>query len=318
MKKRIGIIACVCAFAALLVSAPQVGQSARYALSVCAELLLPSLFPFFTVSILLNRVGFPAWLGRLLQPTLGRLLGVSGAGVSAFVIGLCGGYPMGAAYIADMLHSGHIGEDEAERLLFFCNNSGPAFIISAVGTGVFASPAAGALLYLIHILAALICGVLTKGSPPEYQRTNVHIEAMSLSAALPGAVRQAVISVLNVCGFAVCFTVLASLFQSGSLFPLLCGKLSELTGLELTWWKALFTGILELGSAAGAMRGLSPTPVNMALAAGLLGWGGVSVHFQTMALLSESKAKGALHTAGRLMNASVSAILAYFLAALSA
>lgn len=316
MKKRIGIIACVCAFSALLVSARQVSESARCALSLCAELLIPSLFPFFVMSVLLNRMGFPAWLGRLLQPTLGRLLGVSGAGVSAFVIGLCGGYPMGAAYIADMLHSGHIGEEEAERLLCFCNNSGPAFIISAVGTGVFSSPAAGALLYLIHILAALICGIVTKGAATEYKRSNVHIETLSLSAALPGAVRQAVISVLNVCGFALCFTVLSSLLQSGSLFPLLCGRLSELTGLELTWWSALFTGLLELGSAAGAMRGLAPRPINLALAAGLLGWGGVSVHFQTMALLSESKAKGALHTAGRLMNASVSAVLAYFIAAL--
>ena len=68
--------------------------------------------------------------------------------------------------------------------------------------------------------------------------------------------------------------------------------------------------------AAGALRGLSPTPLNMALAAGILGWGGISVHFQTLAVLAGSKIKGALHFAGRLISASIGMVLAYALSML--
>lgn len=314
MKKRLAAAACICAFFALALCNRQVIQSAGYALQLCAGLILPTLFPFFVVSILLNRLGIPAWLGSLLSPSLGKLFRVSGAGISALLIGLTGGYPMGAAYIADMLDSGHIDSDEAEHLLCFCNNSGPAFILSAIGTGVFGSAKVGLMLYLVHICAALITGLLIRRRIKPRPENAVHIESMSFSAAFPAAVRQAVVSALNVCGFVVCFTVLAGILDAGGLVSSLCGFLSSKTDLELHWCRALFMGFLELGSGAGAMQGLSPSPLNLALAAAMLGWGGLSVHFQTMALLSESKAKGALHTAGRLMSASISAVLAYFAA----
>ena len=47
----------------------------------------------------------------------------------------------------------YIGKEEAERLLGFCNNSGPAFIVGAVGAGIFGSPSVGLALYGIHILS---------------------------------------------------------------------------------------------------------------------------------------------------------------------
>ena len=54
-----------------------------------------------------------------------------------------------------------------------------------------------------------------------------------------------------------------------------------------------------------------PTPLNLALAAAMVGWGGVSVQFQTLAVLADSNIKGALHRAGRLSSAVLSFCLAY-------
>ena len=70
-------------------------------------------------------------------------------------------------------------------------------------------------------------------------------------------------------------------------------------------------GFLELGSGIGSMRGLAVSPANLAIAAGIVGWGGVSVHFQTYAVLADSDIKGGLHLAGRLINCAVSAALGY-------
>ena len=123
-------------------------------------------------------------------------------------------------------------------------------------------------------------------------------------------------ALLNVCGFVMCFTVLVGLLDAGGAFSLVCGHLSAAFGLELQFTHAALTGVLELGSAAGALRGLTPTPLNMALAAGILGWGGLSVHFQTLAVLAGSKIKGALHFAGRLISASIGMVLAYALSML--
>lgn len=316
MKNRLAVIICLCSFAALTLCSAQVIQSCRYAVELCLSLILPSLFPFFVLSVLLNRLGLPGYLGRLLTPLASRVYGVTGAGASALLIGLTGGYPLGAAYIADMERSGAITAREGERLLAFCNNSGPAFIIGAVGAGAFGSGKAGLLLYLCHVLSAMMTGLFFRQKDYCREIPPLQLDTVYISQALPEAVKQAMGALLNVCGFVMCFTVLVGLLDAGGAFSLLCGQLSAAFGLELQFTHAALTGVLELGSAAGALRGLAPTPLNMALAAGILGWGGISVHFQTLAVLAGSKIKGALHFAGRLISASIGMVLAYALSML--
>ena len=316
MKNRLAVIICLCSFAALTLCSAQVIQSCRYAVELCLSLILPSLFPFFVLSVLLNRLGLPGYLGRLLTPLASRLYGVTGAGASALLIGLTGGYPLGAAYIADMERNGAISAREGERLLAFCNNSGPAFIIGAVGAGAFGSGKAGLLLYLCHVLSAMMTGLFFRQKDYCQEIPPLQLDTVYISQALPEAVKQAMGALLNVCGFVMCFTVLVGLLDAGGAFSLLCGQLSAVFGLELQFTHAALTGVLELGSAAGALRGLAPTPLNMALAAGILGWGGISVHFQTLAVLAGSKIKGALHFAGRLISASIGMVLAYALSML--
>lgn len=316
MKNRLALVVCLCAFAALALCSGQVIESCRYAVELCLTLILPSLFPFFVLSVLLNRLGLPGYLGRLLTPLASRIYGITGAGASALLMGLTGGYPLGAAYIADMERCGAITAREGERLLGFCNNSGPAFIIGAVGAGAFGSGKAGFLLYLCHVLSALLTGLFLRQKDYCPEIPPLQLDSVYISQALPEAVKQAMGALLNVCGFVMCFTVVVGMLDAGGAFSLLCGHLAAAFGLELQFVHAALTGVLELGSAAGALRGLAPTPLNMALAAGILGWGGISVHFQTLAVLAGSKIKGALHFAGRLISASIGMVLAYALSAL--
>lgn len=309
MKGKIAVTAALCALLEMILAPQQMIDSARYALRLCAELIIPSLFPFFVVSGLLNRLGFSARLaGRLSRPAA-RLYGISGAGATALFMGLIGGYPLGAAYIADMRRQGLISAEEGERLMGFCNNSGPAFLIGSIGAGVFGSARLGLGLYIIHILSALITGLFFRGSG-RYKAQLPHLPE-SRGSALIDSVRQAAQSILSVCGFIVCFCVIIGLMDAGGNFSLLVGRLASLTGLELHAARALLSGVLELGSGIGAMRGLTPSPVNLAIAAGIVGWGGVSVHFQTYAVLAESDIKGDLHLAGRLICCAVSSALGY-------
>ena len=309
MKGKIAVTAALCALLEMILAPQQMIDSARYALRLCAELIIPSLFPFFVVSGLLNRLGFSARLaGRLSRPAA-RLYGISGAGATALFMGLIGGYPLGAAYIADMRRQGLISAEEGERLMGFCNNSGPAFLIGSIGAGVFGSARLGLGLYIIHILSALITGLFFRGSG-RYKAQMPHLPE-SRGSALIDSVRQAAQSILSVCGFIVCFCVIIGLMDAGGYFSLFAGRLAALTGLELHSARALLSGVLELGSGIGAMRGLSPSPVNLAIAAGIVGWGGVSVHFQTYAVLAESDIKGDLHLTGRLICCAVSSALGY-------
>ena len=97
MKKRIYILLALGALAALTAFSAQAQDSVRDALRLCADTIIPSLFPFFVLSVLLNRLGLPGMLSRLMGRAASALFGVSGEGASALFIGLTGGYPMGAS-----------------------------------------------------------------------------------------------------------------------------------------------------------------------------------------------------------------------------
>ena len=310
-KRALLLVSGLALLAALVTNAPEAADACREGLGVCARLLIPALFPFFVLSGFLNRLGLPGLLGRLLAPAAMRLFGVSGAGASALLIGLTGGYPAGAAYIGDMARQGSVSPREAERLLAVCNNSGPAFIVGAVGVGVFGSVRLGLLLYLIHVLAALLTGLLFRGKRPCQEIQPVFVESADPALALVESVRQAVTAMLGVCGFALCFTVLLAVLDGHGALTMVSAALAERGHFEPRFVRAMLTGLFELGSGAAALQGLRPCRESFALAAFLLGWGGLSVHFQTLGVLRGSEVKGALHMAGRLMSAGFAAVIAY-------
>lgn len=306
-----------CALAALCCGAlllwfPESSEGVRRGLGVCADVIIPSLFPFFVLGAAIMELGIPARISRRLSPLMQRLFGAPGCGAAALVMGLMGGYPLGAATAAQLCERGLISRAECSRLMAFCNNSGPAFLIGAAGVGVFGSVRAGAVLYVCHILAALTAGVLL--------RSRGAVSTLSRAApgeiepgALARAVTTSVGNILNVCGFVVIFSAVTSALDASGVLPRLAGELSGRLGLELGTARALTTGFFEIGGGISALRGCSVTRANFAAAALIIGWGGLSVHLQTAAATARAKPRAVRHTAGRLLSAAFSAAYAFVL-----
>ena len=150
----------LCAALALVLWPGEAMGAMRDGLKLCGNVIIPSLFPFFVLSSLVVELGMSRYLGRLLEGVMAPLFRVGGACSSALALGFVGGYPVGARTAIALYENGQCSKTEAERLLAFCNNSGPAFILGVVGTGIFASSRAGLLLYLAHIAASLCVGLL--------------------------------------------------------------------------------------------------------------------------------------------------------------
>ena len=149
------------AAAALLLLRPQEAASAvRAGLALCAGTVVPSLFPFFAAISLLLQLGAAEALGRLCAPIMRPLFRMRGVCALPLLAGLLGGYPSGAKTAASLYAQGRITRQEAELLLGFCDNCGPAFLLGCVGAGVLGDPAAGLWLYAVHILSALLAGLL--------------------------------------------------------------------------------------------------------------------------------------------------------------
>ncbi len=310
MKKRAAayapLLPALGLLALLLILQKEAAEGARAGLSVCAGVVLPSLFPFLVLSSLLSAHGLPAALASLTGPLL-RRLGLSPACASPFLLGLCSGYPLGAGAVAELVRGGTLSPEEGARLLPCCNNTGPGFIIGVAGSAVFGSARTGAVLYLCHVLASLtLLLIFGRGIRAQPARSSAARRAAG-SSAFPAAVGAAAETALHLSAYIVFFSMLTALFRAVGLFSSLAAAISGAFGTELRFSYALLSGLLELGSGVSALRGMPASPANLALAAFLLGFGGVSVHAQTRHAVSGTEIRCARHFAGRIFHGLLSA-----------
>ena len=313
MKKRIfGYAAGAALFLLFLFSSAEARQGAAEGLRLWGVLLVPSLLPYFAAAGLLTRLGAVEALARRLAPAAARLFGVSGAGAAVFLLGLSGGYPLGAASIETLYENGTISKDEAEHLLLFCDNSGPAFAVGALGTGVFGSAGWGLLLWGIHALSAAMVGILFRRKRSGETALTPASSPMDFGAALGSAVTAAGQTLLQIGAYVIFFSALLDSLGTFGFPDTLAGELALRTGAPLSFFRALFTGALELSSGIGAMAGLPLTPGSFAFGAFLLSWGGLCVHGQAGAAVGELKTRKRL--GGKLLQGVFSAALAYSIA----
>lgn len=278
-----------------LAEAQAVRAAAGEALALCAGAVVPALFPFLVVSALLVSlgVGSSSRLAGVMTP-LFRLPGAAGA---ALILGLIGGYPIGAKTAADLYCQGRLTQEEARRLLTFCNNSNPVFLISVLG-GVFGSVRAGVYLWLIHLLSALLTGLVFRGSGQRAVRRIVPrakpAPPLAPAGAFVAAVRESAAGMVSLCGFVTFFYVLARPLAAlgGHLAPAL-------------------VGLVELFSLTPL---LPPDRLGFVLAAGCSGWGGLSVLAQTAAALEGTGLPVAPCLRGKALQGLLSALLAAALA----
>lgn len=268
MKRKLLYVILLFSMGALLYWPEEVRSGVEDGITLCLRSAIPSLFPFFVVSSLLVDLGFAQALGRRLEGLMQPLFHVRGAGAAALVLGFLGGYPVGASTAASLYTQGILSREEAQKLLSFCNNCSPAFAVNILGLGVFGSSRTGLFLYLIHVLSALLTGLLLRGAPLSLRslRGRNAPRPLPFSSAFVKAVGGGARAMAGVCGFIVLFSVL--------LLPL-----HHLTGESA----AVATGFVELFNGASL---LSADRMGFITAAALLGWGGLSVHCQTLSVLS--------------------------------
>lgn len=298
MRRKVLMAAVLFITVWLLWEAEALREAAREGLALCAGSVIPALFPFLAVSSLLLKLGFGDALAGPLAPLMG-LYRLPGEAAGALALGLAGGYPVGARTAAELCAQGALTQDEAERLLTFCNNANPAFLLSGLGLGVLGSVRAGLWLWLIHVLSALVTGLVLARRPGRQGggRARPRKDAISEGSfpeLLVGAVQGALGAILGICAFVELFYVLGL----------------PLRRLPAPWGAGL-AGAVELFSASAGLPG---GRLGFVLAAGLAGFGGLSVLCQTAAVLAPQGLSPAPCFRGKLLQGALSAALAAALA----
>lgn len=283
-------IAAAAAMLILILDTKTAIAGAKEGIILCLFTVIPTLFPFFVLSGLINS----AFVGRqlaILKP-LGKLCGIPSGTESLLLLGLIGGYPVGAQGVYQAYENGQITKADAKRMLGFCNNAGPAFIFG-MGSALFASKAIPRVLFLIHTGSAILTGILLPGK----SRVDARIGA-SQPLTLPQALERGVRIMGNVCGWVILFRVILSFCQRWFLW--LLPKEAQV----------LLVGIFELSNGCVALHSIPSQGTKFLMCASFLSLGGLCVAMQTVSAVKELGS--GMYFPGKLLQTAISTLLASF------
>ena len=299
MKKKLLYVFLIFITVLLIINPQDSIKYARNGLNMCSEIIVPSLFPFFICSGLLIYSGFCEILAKLMQPVMKPLFNVNGSGAAAFVLGIISGYPLGAVTACQLYEKMYLSKSEAERMLAFCNNSGPLFILGAVGVSLYQNPKIGAILYTSHILSAVLVGILFRF----YKADNfcapaaaVGTEDKSIGEIFSNVLANSIQSILTVCGAVVFFSMVSNVLFD--LFP-----------IDDTL-KIYTVGFLEFVTGVN-MIAYSQMPLfsKIILSAAIVGFAGASVHVQVLGVVSKYGLSLKPYILGKCMQGGIAALL---------
>lgn len=265
------ILAILCVLGIFLVFPGVIAGSAGSALDMCIESVIPSLFPFMVISRIIISSG-RIKEDNLFFRFLAKIFNISTAGVWALCLGLVCGYPVGAKIVCDLKREKRISGFEAQKLMMFANNAGPAFCIVTVGGMFFSSVRAGAVIYLSHISASLLTGLVLSFFPVTEGVAKKNYNRPPFFRLLTESVSDGVMSVINVTGIIVFFSALLNIFDISGLTSVLPDGLS-----------GVLKGVFEM---TGGIKELSlsslPLRIKVALSSFLVSFSGLSVFAQVL------------------------------------
>lgn len=262
----------------LLRNAALAAEGVREGLRLCAERVIPSLFPFTVLAELLLRSGVAQRLPEPLTRPLGRLLALPPAGVLAIVLGLLCGFPVGVRCAVTAYERGSLTKNEAERALAASSIPSAAFVTGMVAPHV--GQARGVALLLLLPAGALLGGILLKSTAKKPKKEvstplrAVPQKATKGASLLSESIAASLGAMLSISAYVVFFSVL-------------CGALSAILARVgcPAWGKALVFCTLELSGGVASATAL-PSPASAILAGAALGWSGLSVHAQVLSITS--------------------------------
>ena len=258
-----GIIATFAMFLIILDTGTAV-RSAQEGIQLCVRTVIPSLFPFFVLSGVINS----CLLGRrfrFLRP-IGRLCRIPKGGESLLLLGFLAGYPIGAQLITQAYRDGRLSESTARRMLGFCNNAGPSFIFGMLSP-LFSGIKTLWVLWLVQILSALITGVILPAEP-----TSAIQLFPGKGITFTESLQKALKAIGGVCGWIVLFRVMIGFCTHWFfwLFPVSV--------------QILISGVLELANGCVLLSNLSCEGMRFLLSGIFLSFGGLCVGMQTMSV----------------------------------
>lgn len=296
---------------------PQVSlKGAQEGLLTWFNIVIPSLLPFFIVSEILINIGFVNLIGRFLEPLMRPIFNLPGIAAFPFTMSIVSGYPTGSKIVSSLRKNNLVTKTEAERMIVLSSTSGPLFMLGAVTVGMLNNPSLAPLILYPHYLAVITIGFLFrfykfKDNKKSNHKEHIKTKDFSLNKIPPigiilsNSVKNSMNSILLIGGFIIFYSVIIKLLFASKLINLI----HHIIPINLQILKGILAGILELTTGC---EKISSSNINLikkiSIINFLIGWGGISIHSQALAFLSNTDINSKLYIIGKFFHGILSSI----------
>ncbi len=251
LKKVIQLAASLLIIVIFIINSDTAASGAIDGLIICANRIIPSLFPVTVFSVFL----YQSRAAECILPESSNK-----DAIIIFTMSLIGGYPIGAKLISDAYNSGRLSIKKAQNMLFFCINAGPSFTVGVIGNCLFGSAKLGVILFASSVISAII-GLLIFNRNDDNSLQN-NSEPPSISENFVQSVASASQTMITISSFVVLFATIIKVIKEQ---------------ISNAFFKTLLIGFLEVTTAVGEFR-------NIYIIAFLVGFGGFSIFLQVLTL----------------------------------
>ncbi|MBQ9901597.1 MAG: hypothetical protein IJM51_04335 [Clostridia bacterium] len=279
--------------ALLLLHSDRAAEAVRRGIEICGAGVIPSLFPMMFMSQYIVHSGAAEAAGTLLEKPARLLFGLPGVCGVALLTSFIGGYPAGAKAAETLVSEGRITSAEGKRLVNMAFCAGPGFAIGMVGGELYKNKTVGLMILTAQAISGIIIGIVYRllsgrddglrfPTPRDSSCGSSRSDAMVKSAAGTAS------ALLHMCSFIILFQVMVSMLELTGVNAAI-GALSAKCGMG-TSGAILIPCLMEV--TGGSIRSVE---AGLPFTAFVVGFGGLSVHFQNFAVCPSVRPDKALY-----------------------
>lgn len=288
----------------VLIKNKLVVETVIYSFNIWKNSVFPSLFPFLIIGSILIDLKIPLFLGEITKKIMYKLFKISGNSSFIIILSMLSGFPSSAKYIKELLINNEINEHEATKLLTFTHFSNPLFILGTI-TLFLHSKEIGISILICHYVGNLFIGLLFRNyyiSNYDDEKTSFKkaISKINCNASIGEIFRKSITSSINtlllILGTICVFLILTSIINSNLDIP--------------DFINVIINGFFEMTGGLSKLNILDISLNTKAmLAISFISFGGLSVHMQVLAIISDTKIKYFPYFIARILHAVISTFI---------
>jgi len=259
----------ICVIFVIIANPNKFIDSARKGVFLWGNNVLPALFPFMCLTKILVGI-LPK---HKIKPSL-----------YVFCLSVLSGYPIASKLLRDYYDKGMITTEYAKRVYSYSATSGPIFVIGTVGVIFFNDIRVGVLIFVVHIVTALLTGILFGGFKKCDSKCLPYCdENINYGEIVSDSVFSSITSILIVGAYIMVFYVLFDAIASVGIFNIITSLLaklnisSDLSFGVLSGIIELTRGLYQLGAVGGKLA--------VAMSGGLISFSGLCILMQSYTFL---------------------------------